>query len=474
MKTIDQYTTSKGIRGTFKGVLANFLLLGLLTVSSCDDFTEVDMPITELNTQAVFEQESTANAAMTNIYARIRDNGMLTGKATGIGREMALYTDEMTWYGSTAISSANFYNNSVLPSTTTVADWWNHAYSCIYAANALMEGVLASEKLQQPIKDQLIGEATFVRGLLHFYLMQCYGKIPYVTGTDYTINRVLPRLEENELYNVIIADLSAAAELLPSDYYSPGRVRPNSDVARAMLAQVYLNQGNWGKAASYASDVLNRSDIYVWEENLNAVFLKESTTAIWQFAPRTPTRNTDEGTALIFSTAPPAVAALSDALMEAFEPGDLRKENWTRPRSNGTNTWYHAFKYKKLGNATPQVEYSIVMRMAELYLIRAEARAQQGELTSATADLNKIRSRAGLTNTNAITKEEILDAILKERRVELFTERAHRFMDLKRAGKLDSYLEEIKPSWDNTDRLLPVPESELLLNPQLLPQNPGY
>jgi len=472
MKILHNYLFGLSALSKRACILCFFSLL--ILAISCDEFTEVGMPVTELNTNAVFEQKSTANAAMTNIYARIRDNGMLTGKASGIGREMALYTDEMAWYGSSAISSANFYNNTVLPSTLTVSDWWNQGYSCIYAANAVLEGVSASTSLAHNDKDQLAGEAKFVRGLLHFYLMQLYGEIPYVAGTDYTVNKSLPRLAENDLYEFIIADLEAATELLPPDYFTPGRVRPTADVAKALLAQVHLNHGDWATAANYASAVLNKTEVYAWQDDLNAVFLKESTTAIWQFAPRNATRNTDEGTALIFNSAPPTVAALSDGLLNAFEPGDLRKENWTRTRTSGGNTWRHAYKYKKLGSATPQTEYSIVMRLAEMYLIRAEARAQQGELSNAKEDLNKIRNTAGLGNTTANSREELLDAILRERRVELFTERAHRFMDLKRAGKLDDYLSNTKPSWDTSDRLLPLPESELQLNPQLLPQNPGY
>lgn len=458
----------------FKRMYAIVLFPLLFLAASCDDFTDVGMPVTELNTNAVFEQKNTANAAMTDIYAKIRDNGMLTGKASGIGREMALYTDELTWYGSSAVSSANFYNNTVLPSTGSVSDWWNQSYACIYAANAVLEGVSASTKLLQADKDQLTGEAKFVRGLLHFYLMQFYGEIPYVSSTDYRINKSLNRVPEDDLYALIIADLISATSLLPPDYYTPERVRPTADVAKALLAQIYLNHGDWAEAANYASAVLNKTEVYVWQEDLNAVFLKESTTAIWQFAPRNATRNTDEGTAFIFNSAPPTVAALSEGLLNAFEPGDQRKVNWTRARTDGTNTWYHSYKYKKTGSATPQVEYSIVMRLAELYLIRAEARAQQGELSNAKDDLNKIRNTAGLGNTEANSKEEILDAILRERRVELFTEHAHRFMDLKRAGKLDMYLSGTKAAWNTTDELLPLPESELQLNPQLLPQNPGY
>ncbi|MNL53547.1 SusD family protein [compost metagenome] len=112
--------------------------------------------------------------------------------------------------------------------------------------------------------------------------------------------------------------------------------------------------------------------------------------------------------------------------------------------------------------------------MAEQYLIRAEARAEQGDLIGAKEDLDKIRTTAGLTGTTALSKQDILDAILKERRVEFFTEQGHRFFDLKRANALDAALAPVKAGWNPTDQLLPLPESELTLNPNLNPQNPGY
>ena len=120
------------------------------------------------------------------------------------------------------------------------------------------------------------------------------------------------------------------------------------------------------------------------------------------------------------------------------------------------------------------MEYSIVLRLAELYLIRAETFTHLGDLETAKTDLNKIRNTAGLPDTTASTQQEVLEAILQERRVELFTEFGHRFFDLKRFGKLDEVLGAVKNGWNSNDSLFPIPESELMLNPNLSPQNPGY
>lgn len=116
----------------------------------------------------------------------------------------------------------------------------------------------------------------------------------------------------------------------------------------------------------------------------------------------------------------------------------------------------------------------MVLRLSEQFLVRSEARAMQGDLIGAKEDLNKIRKRAGLPDTQAETQSEILDAVLEERRHELFTEYGHRFFDLKRNGKLNTSLGNIKAGWNATDQFFPIPEAEINANPNLKPQNAGY
>jgi hypothetical protein len=190
--------------------------------------------------------------------------------------------------------------------------------------------------------------------------------------------------------------------------------------------------------------------------------------------PKRTGNNADEGASFIFNSGPPSTRALSMNLINSFESGDLRRTSWIRTISSSSGVWYHAYKYKQNANTGTSVEYSIVLRIAEQYLIRAEARAMQGDLIGAKEDLNKIRHNAGLSDTPAITADEIATAVQKERRSELFCEYGHRFFDLKRTGQLDAVLEAVKPGWDNTDSLWPIPEKELLANPFLKPQNPGY
>src|SRR5690606_18172956 len=133
----------------------------------------------------------------------------------------------------------------------------------------------------------------------------------------------------------------------------------------------------------------------------------------------------------------------------------------------------HVYKYRTLGNTSTSLEYSILLRLEEQYLIVAEAAAELNNWDLCNEMINVLRLRAGLGNIVISTKETALDAILKERRIEFLCEYGHRFYDLKRRKKLTELVIS-KPNWQPNFALLPLPENELLLNPNLLPQNKGY
>ncbi len=445
---------------------------GLLILLSCDSFVAVDLPKSQLTNITIFQDYTTANAAMADVYSKIRDRGLLSGTSSGISNLMGNYADELTYYSASNLPAREYYTNGLLPSNTSVAMMWNNTYNQIYAANAVLEGVrTAGFSVKE--KEVLEGEALFVRGLLHFYLLQLFGDIPYLQTTDYRINSTVSRLSSDQVYTLIINDLKRASELLPVLYSSAERVRPNAFVAKSLLSRVYLYKGAWADAIKLSSEVISNSSLYLFESELSKVFLKTSTEAIWQFMPTVVGKNTDEGASFTFTSGPPPNVALSESLMNSFVSNDLRKSAWTTAISNSGKTWYHASKYKQPRNTTSSLEYSTVLRLTEQYLIRAEALVQEGNMTSAKDDLDKIRKRAGLSTSTAVSKNELLDAIIEERRREFFTEYAHRFFDLKRIGRLDGVLSS-KPGWNTTDRLLPIPESELNVNPNLRPQNPGY
>lgn len=453
--------------------IAIFLVLLLLN-AGCDSFVEVSQPSGQLTTETIFQDRATAEAAVTAVYSSMRDTGILSGSNISVTTKMGAYADELNFYGTSSNTTLNFYNNTLLPSNPQVNNWWKAAYNQIYAANSIIEGISNSTQLSQADKDQFTGESLFIRSLIHFYLMNLYGDVPYITSTDYVSNNKTIRRPADFLYSKIIEDLLVSYSLLQEKYLTTERTRPNKAIAMALLARVYLYSQHWAEAGNAASYIINKNDIYKWESDLNKIFLKGSTTTIWQYKPALEGQNSAEGGAMILLAGPPSDVALNPLFVDSFETGDLRKQKWIASVSKGSLSWSFSYKYKNKLMTPASVEYSIQFRLAEQYLIRAEARAYQGDLIGAKEDLNKIRRNAGLNDTNALSQQEIIAAVKKERRFELFTESGHRFFDLKRNGDLDAVLTGVKFGWNSTDRLLPIPESELTLNPNLQPQNPGY
>ncbi|MEN2489041.1 RagB/SusD family nutrient uptake outer membrane protein [Flavobacterium sp. B11] len=452
-------------------MLAVSAVLALIFFNSCDNFVEVDLPKSQLTSNAVFEDAETANAAMAGLYTKLRMNGILAGSATGLSSMLGLYTDEFNYYQPNSVS--NLFNNSLTAGTPQVSDIWNQSYNQIYVANSIIEGIEKSTAITHDQKNQLMGEALFVRAILHFTLTGIYGDIPYVSTTDYATNSKISKVPTGQIYQNALEDLNRAADLLPEKYISNERIRPNRSAVKALLARLYLYMKLYPEASAAASSVIN-NPLYKKESNLDRIFLKGSTETIWQLMPGTAGANTQEGDLYIFKVGPPPIVGLREEFINSFEPQDKRKTQWTATVTNGNQRWYYAYKYKQDQPTASSLEYSVVLRLAEQYLIRSEARAIQGDLTGAKEDLNMIRNAAGLSNTAAISSEDIIADILQQRRFELFTEFGQRFFDLKRFGKLDEALSPLKPGWDTNDRLWPIPVLELNSNPNLNPQNQGY
>jgi hypothetical protein len=348
---------------------------------------------------------------------------------------------------------------------------WKAPYSYIYQCNICIEGLQKSTGVSAGVKNRLTGEVQFVRALCYFYLVNLYGDVPLVLSSNAEVNAVLSRSSISDVYVQIVADLQAAGSLLSND---GANTTPSSFAAKALLARVYLYKHDWSLAETTAAAVIASSK-YSLQSDLNNVFKSNSTETIFQWAPVVAAINAPEGNIFIPSSA--AVRPtykMCTVLLDAFEPNDLRKTAWLKSVTLGGQTFYYPYKYKVYTSSRP-TEYNIVLRLAEQYLIRAEARAQQSNIPGAVADINVIRTRAGLPAvSSAIGKDESLAAIEQERRIELFTEWGHRWFDLKRTNRADAVLSVVKgTNWQATDYLYPIPQSELQTDANLV-QNPGY
>ncbi len=455
-------------------------LLFLLVLTGCENFISVGPPDSRIVREVVFKDYKTANAAVAGIYHELYyNNGFAGGDDKSISYLGLLSSDEIVYHSSSSfVALQEFYRNEIVPINTYNFGIWASAYNIVYLANSTLEGLMYSENITNEGRDGLEGEARFIRAFCYFYLTNLYGDVPLITSTDFNQNRIAQRTPQTAVYEAIIEDLKAAKLLLPDDYaHSHGeRVRVNNMAAAALLARVYLYRQDWMNAEIEASAVIDNT-AYLLESDLNRVFLKDSREAVWQLMPTTPNANTNEGARFIIN-AVPVVLSLTADFVDSFDEQDARKSHWIGIFNSQNEDFHYPYKYKLSPSSASQNEYSMVLRLAEQYLIRAEASVHRDNLSAAITDVDIVRNRAGLQSileiNPEITETELLLEIEHQRRLELFTEWGHRWLDLKRTGRAGAILSQVKPRWDEQAMLYPIPESEIINNPNLKPQNPGY
>lgn len=443
---------------------------------SCDDFLEVGHNSNELDTELVFENNDTAIAALEALYHELDNNGFASGNTSSITFLGNILADDAKEYNNNS-ERYDFYRNTIRPDNDPNNNIWVTSYKYLYEVNSLLEGIKDNDHLSNNVKERIESEAKFIRAFIYYYLVHLYDGVPLVLTTDYSVNKSLTRNSVDEIYNQIKQDLIDALIYLPEDYiFSQGEhTKPTKFAAYTLLARIALWEKQYDQAIEFASQVIESKKFILTD--LDKVFKANSAEAIWQIIPIDPNVGVKEAYFYILKNNPSLNnATFSTALTEDFlsiwQNGDMRYSNWINVYTEAHNHFYYPFKFKfKTGGSTE--EYSIVMRLAELYLIRAEAYCMIGNVDHSVADLNKIRNRAGLPNWELSDVTDIKLMVLEERRRELFSEWGHRWLDLKRFGRIDEVLREKKPQWSSRAKLLPIPEQDLLRNP-FLTQNPGY
>jgi hypothetical protein len=451
------------------------MIIPLAGLLSCKKFVTVGPPKDQLTETTVFSSDEDATSAVRGMYSEIVSSFNNIGNGA-LTLYPALSADELSTTSANATYDP-FVSNSLLATDGKVyGAFWVRGYFHIYQANAIIKNLANSKALTPKVKDQLIGEAKFMRAFFNFYLVNLFGSIPLITETDYSNNAVLARTDTALVYQQIEKDLLDAQGLLTPSYPTPEKVRVNYWSATALLSRVHLYLKDWTRAEAEASRIINSGSYQL--TTIDSVFVPNNSEAILEFLPPLSAGiNTAEGFDFIPASASSIpVFKLTSSLLAAFETGDARKTKWTKTNIVNGTSYIYPYKYK-VRTATAGVarmEYYIVLRLAEQYLIRAEARAQQDNLSGSLSDLNQVRTRAGLNSFTASDKASILSGIEKETQVEYFTEWGHRWLDLKRTGRADAVLSQAKGSnWQSTDQLYPVPQAELNTNPSLT-QNPGY
>jgi starch-binding outer membrane protein, SusD/RagB family len=450
-----------------------------LVVVGCESFLDVDLTKSLTPAKEIFADDLTADAAISGMYHDMvyTPYGFASGDGGSVVTLAGLSSDELLNFAASP-EFIQFEQNVLLPDNSNVQRLWSTIYNSIYQANAVIEGVRASTGVTADVRRQLEGEARFVRAFCYYYLVNFFGEVPLVTQTDYRVTSLLPRTKIDVVYDTIIGDAQRAESLLAENYTTEERVRPNKFAAIALLARVYLVRGEWANAAAHASLVIDAKSLYRLPTDLDSVFLKNSPESIWQLFPVIPSRITNEAMTFVI-VGWPQNNILQPSLLTTFEADDIRAEKWIGAFDMGEGVIvYYPYKYKRVEELNEYVEYSMVLRLAEQYLIRAEAYAHLNDFPRAIADVDAIRHRAGislLADTDPdIGEEELLLTISHERRVELFAEWGHRWIDLKRMGLADTELSTLKPSWSPEDVLYPIPQQERNSNTHLGEQNPGY
>ncbi len=438
-----------------------YLLYIALFTSSCSAFLEVD-PKASISGENIINDETSANAAINGVYSALRDYYSVNYQSIAY-----LSGDNVQWTGSQSLVQ-EFINHRVNAENATLSVTWIGIYRAINRANNVIKALenYEGDKISAAVKDNILGQAYAIRALSYFDLIRVWGGVPLITEPTEKVgdNIGISRSTVEQSYKQVIDDLNLAEDLLPA---TTSRFIFTKKTVWALKARYYLYQEDWEKARDYAKlliddrsnyELLNpyysffKNNVAGTKESVFELFysVNETNPHRLQWQPQTNggTRQWAPSEALISLLNNPATGGARSELID--------KDNQDR--------WYGDLYYRSTG-ADP----TYVIRIAELYLIRAEAYAQLDEYDLAIDDLNEVRARALLTDKPYTTvKADALLWIEEERRLE-FAFEAHRWFDLVRTSRAQAVL----GITESFRLLLPIPYSQRLADPAIDP-NPGY
>jgi len=380
-------------------------------------------------------------------------------------------------------------------STSTPA-LWGTAYYVISEVNnvlANLDDKVGIDGVTEQDVNNLKAECLFLRALAHFDLVRTYGKqytidktalgVPYLYVTDPAGKPARDDVET--VYNNIVKDLTEAEDFIASDYSREGVANAKSVVSKpaiqALLSRVYLYMGEWQKAANYATTVIQNTEFTMWSADEYAAAFKEDIRDGGEviFEVYGLKNNAYDGywDAITWETNPDGYAdcAASNDLISLYDEGDVRGEMFINNPDKAPTT-YWTTKYAGKDKGTPDVSNTIVLRLSEMYLNRAEAITRGATIPGVTAvsDLNTIHKNRDASEVNSAG----INDVLAERRLELAWE-GHYWYDLARTGgSITRTHYSGLPTNQNVPAdskywVLPINKRELDVNENLV-QNPGY
>ena len=441
------------------------LLTIMITLFSCSDLL-TPTPVDLITDDQVLTDASSARVVLTSAYRDLANLGAPKIIAGDLTADNLIHNGTFTQY-------REISNKDMSASNGSATSLWGVIYSMSYIANFLYEG-LPNIDISQSDYDEITAAASFLRAYAYFVGAYTYGGLPIVTSTVVADNRVVSRATFEETLDFIESELLYALDKLPEESFNSGDA--TNGAVKALLARFYLYKQNWSEAEKYATDVIegNGTKAYSLEENFaNAItdFSTESILEIVYSANDNPGTSTDFSINNLFIGRREIIPS-SEMVLALQNDGGNRNVMLEFDGKNvrGSDNGWTIMRYGPFDNIQ-------LFRLAEMYIIRAEARAQQDKITgsaSAEADVNIIRQRAGVPLIQGTSKNQMLQVIENERRMELCFE-GHRWYDLVRTGRDQQVMDEFTNNWTEKDRLWPVPLREISNNPSLKnAQNPGY
>lgn len=483
-----------------------FVLSLAAFLPACDDYLDLK-PLSVTTTDNAYNTANDAEAALVGAYDsfsqeyyiwdNILFNDVISDNYYAGGDNPEIY----------AIEDLN-----ITPTNSRLFNNWSQIYNAIAKANIVLEKVpgIADPQLDQGgRRQQILGEASFLRAYHYYQLVKMWGGVPLITkpvASTAPEQTQLPRASIEEVYAQIIADLEFAVANLPdvySDDASVNKARASKGAANALLAKVHAQKPvpDYNKVLQHANAVINSSAGYTLLEDFNHLWdgnhynNAESIMEV-QFVGGT---EANWGPQLLL---PPSISGdtwrkfvvPSRDLVNAFdEQGDVERKNATILFE--TAPWSDEFWSVEVGGTVPfaykwktangwaSTNRQYLLRLGDIVLLKAEALNELGDTEAARVEVDRIRDRAGLGPTPASNQTEMALAIEKERRLELAQE-AQRWDDLRRYGRavevmnnlneIDLRTNTVKEYTMSPDEIwLPIPQSERNRNLQL-GQNPGY
>lgn len=446
-----------------------FVFVLILTSTACTNILEPE-PIDLLTDDVVLNEPKDVPNVEIGLYSAFRNivpSTVIAGDATA---DMLIHNGTFTQYrelGTKQITSAN----------ASVAALWGSIYNTVYISNFIIEKLPTVPGVKTSDVNRVLGSAHFIRGYAYFVALHTFGGVPKVTETTIDANRNISRATKDELVNFILADFTEALGKLPKEPSSSAYA--GEFAVRAMLAKFYLYKKEYAKAEQYASDVI-ASELYTLEPEFQTLVTEDFTDEAILEAGYTlsddPGTSGNIGLNNLFvgrrEIIPSNQAVVALASNESGDRFSTISFNVNQLKGND-NGWSVA----KYGTADQDNNNVVALRLGEMYLIRAEARAQLGKVTGASSaqeDINILRTRANAPLITAANQSQMIQLIEQERLYELAYE-GNRWYDLVRTGRAKEVMSAFSGNWQDKFEVWPIPQREILNNPALAGnQNPGY